>query len=137
MEIDYTRCWWNPERLEYNLTRFLNKCMHAVTRLFFFTFPISKELYIFWKKNDKHGFLSYPKHYLSTKKSSRRWCLLGLGLVKSLTFSYKRADFSVIVNISVKALWRHAIHAIFPFFIFSIPFKSWWFLSFLLPMINI
>ena len=31
------------------------------------------------------------------------------------TFSYKRSYFSVIVKISVKTLWRHAIHAIFAF----------------------
>ena len=30
--------------------------------------------------------------------------LLGLGLVENLTFSYKRANFFVIVNISVKRL---------------------------------
>ena len=35
--------------LEYNRTRLLNKCMHAVTR-HCFTFPISDELYIFLKK---------------------------------------------------------------------------------------
>ena len=41
--------------------------MYAVTRCFF-TFPISKELYIvFFKKKDDHGFLSYTKHYLSAK----------------------------------------------------------------------
>ena len=32
MVIDYTSCCWNPKILEYNWTRLLNKCMHAVTR---------------------------------------------------------------------------------------------------------
>ena len=64
---------------------------------------MNKTEYIYFKKGN-HGFLSYTKHYLSAKISSRR-CLLGLGLVQNLTFSYKRADFSVIVNISVKTLW--------------------------------
>ena len=41
--------------------------MHGVT-ISFFTFPISKELYIFLKKKDDHGFLSYSKYYLSAKK---------------------------------------------------------------------
>ena len=40
--------------------------MYAVT-IYFFTFPTSKELYIFLKKDD-HSFLSYTKHYLSAKK---------------------------------------------------------------------
>ena len=31
------------------------------------TFPISKELYTFFKKKDDHGFLSCTKHYLSAK----------------------------------------------------------------------
>ena len=53
--------------------------------------------------------------------SSRRWWLLGLILVKNLTFSYKRPDFSVIITISVKTLLRHAIHTIFAFF-YSIHF---------------
>ena len=51
------------------------------------------------------------------KISSRWWwCLLGLRLVKNLTFSHQRADFSVIVNISVKTLWCHAIDTIFCIF---------------------
>ena len=40
--------------------------MHAVTK-YFFTFSISNELYIFFKKNDEHFLLSYTKYYLSTK----------------------------------------------------------------------
>ena len=40
------------------------------------------------------------------KNNVRRWCLLVLKLVKSLTFLYKTADLSVIANISVKTLWR-------------------------------
>ena len=35
--------------VEYKWTRLLNKCMYAVTK-YFFTFPISKELYVFKKK---------------------------------------------------------------------------------------
>ena len=56
------------------------------------------------------------------KCSSRRWCLLRLGLVKILTFSYKRADFSLIVNISVETFmmscyWYYfCISYIFHFF---------------------
>ena len=39
--------------------------MHACSnQISFFTFPTSKELYIFLSS----GFLSYAKHYLSTKK---------------------------------------------------------------------
>ena len=40
--------------------------MYAVA-IHFFTFPKSKELYIFKKKKDEHGLLSYTKNYLSTK----------------------------------------------------------------------
>ena len=65
IDMDYTRCWWNPKMLEYNWTWLLYKCMYAATRCFFFTFPTSKELYIFIKKD--HCFLSYTKHYLSAK----------------------------------------------------------------------
>ena len=38
--------------LEYKWTQLSNKCMHAVTK-YFFTFSISNELYIFFKKNDE------------------------------------------------------------------------------------
>ena len=41
--------------LEYNWNLLLNKCMHAVTS-YFFTFPISKELYIFKKMTWKRLF---------------------------------------------------------------------------------
>ena len=64
MKFDESRCYWNPKILEYKWTRLLNKCMHAVTR--YFSTSISNELYIFFKKNDEHGFLSYTK-YLLTK----------------------------------------------------------------------
>ena len=50
-----------------------------------------------------------------------------VGMVKNSTFSYKRVDFSVIVNISVKTLWCHAIDTIFVFFLSSISFKSYCF----------
>ena len=63
--------------------------------------------------------------------------MFGSGLVKNLTFSYKRVDFTVIVNISVKTLWCHAIDTIFAFFIVSISFNSWWFLFFLFDMISV
>ena len=39
--------------------------MHAVTRYHFLLFQYLKN-YTF-KENDKHGFLSYVKHYLTTK----------------------------------------------------------------------
>ena len=112
--------------LEYNWTRLLNKCMYAVT-IYFCTFPVSKELYIFLlKKRRPRLFKLYQAQtmILTCKNSSRRWCLLGLGPFKNLTFSYIRADFSVIVNISVKTLWCLAIDSIFAFFIFCISFKS-------------
>ena len=114
---------WNPKMFECNWTWLLYKCVYAATRCFF-TFPISKEKEHLKNilKKDEYGFSSYTKHY--QKISSRRWWQLGLGLVKNVTFSYRRADFSVIVNISVKTLRRHAIHTIFEFFIFSISFKS-------------
>ena len=35
---------------------------------------------------------------------------------QKIDFFVQRADFSVIVNISVKTFWRHAIHAIFACF---------------------
>ena len=76
--------------LKYNLIRLLSKCIHAVTWLFFFVLS----------------------QY--TLKNMTRTAFLGL--VKNLTFFYKRADFPVIVNISIKTLWRRAIHAILAFF---------------------
>ena len=79
--------------LEYNWTRLLNKCIHAVTRYFFLLFQYLMNYTFFLKKDDDHGFLSYTKYYLSKKNSSRRWCRLGLRLVKNLTFSYKIAVF--------------------------------------------
>ena len=87
--------------LEYNWTRLLNKYMYAATIYIFFSFQFLK---------------NYTSTIYLQKTSSRRWWLLGLGLVKNLTFSYKRADFSVTVNISVKTLWCHAIDTIFAFF---------------------
>ena len=92
--------------------------MYAVTRLSF-TFPKSKQLYAFFKKNDSH---SYPKHYLFTKK-----CLLGLGLVKHLTFLYKKADFSVIVNILVKHYDAVLFKLLLHFYIFHFFQKSFFF----------
>ena len=41
--------------------------MYACSNQIFITFAISKELCIFLK-NGEHSFLSYTKHYLSTKK---------------------------------------------------------------------
>ena len=92
--------------------------MYAVTRLSF-TFPKSKQLYAFFKKNDSH---SYTKHYLFTKK-----CLLGLGLVKHLTFLYKKADFSVIVNILVKHYDAVLFKLLLHFYIFHFFQKSFFF----------
>ena len=96
--------------LEYNWSRPLNKCMYAVT-IYFFTFPISKGLYIFLKKKRRSRLFTCQR--LAADHDAM---ILGLGLVKNLLFSYKRADFSVIVNISVKTLWCHAIDTIFAFF---------------------
>ena len=92
--------------------------------IFFYFFNVWRTMH-FFKKRDDHGFLSYQALFICKKNSSRRWCLLVLGLVKNSTFSYKWADFSIIVNISVKTLWCHAIDTIFAFFLFIyFPFLS-------------
>ena len=105
--------------VEYSGARLLNKCMYAVT-ICFFTFPISKELYIFLKKKKTMTFYVIPRTIYLYKISSRGWCLLGLSLVKK--FSYERADFCVMENISVKNImmscyWHYfCIFYIFHFF---------------------
>ena len=84
--------------LEYNWTRVLYKRLYAITRVFLLCQCLKK--YIFKKKKkDDQGFLSYTKHYLSTINQQQMIWLLRLGLVKNFTCSYKKADFSVIVNI--------------------------------------
>ena len=62
------------------------------------------------------AFWDIPSTTNLQKISSRRWCLIGSRLVKNLNFSYKKAYFSVIVNISVKTWWCHAIDTTFAFF---------------------
>ena len=76
--------------LECTWTRLLNKCMHAETRHFFFTFPISKELN-FQKKNDEHGFLSYIKHYLSTKNPQQMMMLTWVGAGQKFDFFVQKS----------------------------------------------
>ena len=63
-----------------------------------------------------------PSTIYLRKFSSRQWCLPGLGL-QNLDILYKRADFSVIVNISVKTLWCHITDNISAFLIFSFFFQ--------------
>ena len=46
-----------------------------------------------------------------------------VGAGQKFAFSYKRTDFSVIVNISVKTLWCHAIDTILEFFYISYFFQ--------------
>ena len=93
--------------------------------------------YTFKKTNT--GFSVIPSTIYLHKISNRRWCLLGLRLVKKLVFSYKRANFSV----TVKILFNQNImtpcysNFFYALFIFSGPFKSNWILSFLLYMISI
>ena len=115
----------------------LNKCMYAVI-IYFFTFPISKELYIFSKKDavtayffllfqylknftlfskkDEHGFLSHPKHCLSAKNQQQTMMMpTWVGASQKFGFFVQKSWFSVIVTTSIKILWRHAIHTIFAF----------------------
>ena len=54
--------------LEYNWTRLLNKCMHAVTRYHFLFFQYPKNCT--FKKMTSTVF-SYAKHHLSTKKQQQ------------------------------------------------------------------
>ena len=54
-------------------------------------------------------------------------CLLGLGLVKHLTFLYKKADFSVIVNILVKHYDAVLFKLLLHFYIFHFFQKSFFF----------
>ena len=50
---------------EYKWKRLLNKCIYTVTG-YFLLFQHLKKFTLFLKK-DEHGFLSYTKHYLTTK----------------------------------------------------------------------
>ena len=87
-------------------------------------------------QNDEHRFLSYAKYYLSTKQQQTMmptW----VGAGQKFDFFVQKSWFFVIVHISFKRSWRHAIRAVFVFFLFSISFKSWWFLSFLPSMISV
>ena len=59
---------------------------------FFFTFPISKELN-FQKKNDEHGFLSYIKHYLSTKNPQQMMMLTWVGAGQKFDFFVQKSWF--------------------------------------------
>ena len=87
--------------------------MYAVT-IYNFTFPISKELYI-KRKRPPRLFKLYQALFIWKKLTADDDTYLGCNWSKKF-FSYKRADFSVIVNISVKTLWCYAVDAIFAFF---------------------
>ena len=60
----------------------------TISFISFFAVPISKELYIFFKKKDDHGFLSYTKHYLSAKN-------LQLMMMPTWVGSSQKFDFFV------------------------------------------
>ena len=65
--------------------------MHAETRHFFLLFQYLKN-YIF-KKNDEHGFLSYIKHYLSTKNSQQTMMLTWVGAGQKFDFFVQKSWF--------------------------------------------
>ena len=73
--------------------------VYVCSNQMFFAFPIYKELLI--KKKDDHSFLNYTKHYLSTNQQQTKMAAW-VGAGQKFDLSYKRADFSVTVNISVK-----------------------------------
>ena len=120
MKIDYTHYYWNPKMLEYNLKQRLNKCMYAVTRHIFITFPISKELYLFFLKNwQTRPFKLYEALFIYKNLAADDYAYLGWGWSKIWLFR-TRADFSVIINISIKTLWPRAIFMLFlPFLYFQ------------------
>ena len=100
--------------------------MYCSNHIFLFTFPISKELYIFLKKEDDHGFLSYTKHYISLKPLSTYldwgWSKIWLFLIKSCNSKH----FSQ--NLMMPCYWYYfSIFYIYHFFqmiMFSL-FLAW------------
>ena len=76
---------------------YINVCMQQ--QEFFYFANVWRTIYFFKKKGD-HGFLSYTKHYLPAINQQQAIWLLGLGLVKNLTCLYKKANFSIIGNIT-------------------------------------
>ena len=121
--------------LENNWMRLLNKCMYVVT-ISFFNFPISKELYVFLKKRWPRPFKVYQALIICKKIAADDNAYLGWCWSKFWFFSYKRADFSVIVNISVKTLCD-AIDTIFASFYIFYFFQIIMVSLFLLDMISI
>ena len=94
--------------------------MYAVTRHIFITFPISKELYLFFKKNGQTRlFKLYEALFIYKNLAADDYAYLGWGWSKIWLFR-TRADFSVIINISIKTLWPRAIFMLFlPFLYFQ------------------